>query len=109
MEAHMNPSRIALIVGGLLIAGATGIVTAMSFGGGQFVARTFAAAVPLPDAEIQSRLQAQGFSNLQNLQHKGNRVIVTATKDGQTAQVAVSPTTGEVIRDGDGDDNDNDD
>ena len=104
----MNPWRIAFVIGGLLIAGATGIITVTSLGSGQFIVRTFAA-VPLSDAEIQSRLQVQGYSNLQNLQHEGNRVIVTATKDGQTGQLAVSPTTGQVIRDGDGDDKDDDD
>jgi hypothetical protein len=64
------------------------------------------AATHLSDAEIQGRLQAQGFSNLQDLQHSGDRVIMTATKDGQTGQLAVNPNTGKVIRDSDGDDDD---
>ena len=102
----MNPLRTALIAFGLLVAASTAIVLALDANG--LIAQTFAA-VPLPDSEIQSRLQAQGFSNVQNLQHDGSRVIVTATKDGLTGQLAVDPSSGKVIRDSDGDDNDNDD
>ncbi len=104
----MNPLRIAVVVGGILIAGATALALVMSSSRDGLIARTFAA-VPLSDVEIQTRLEAQGFSNVQNIQHSGNRVIVTATKDGQTGQLAVNPATGNVIRDTDGDDGDDDD
>ena len=105
----MNPLRTAVLLGGILIAVSTTLVLVMSSSGRDgLIARTLAAA-PLSDAEIQSRLEVQGFSNVQNVQHNGNRVIVTATKDGQTGQLAVNPTTGNVIRDTDGDDGDDDD
>jgi hypothetical protein len=104
----MNPLRIAFVVGALLIAGSTALLMMTFPGTGGLVARTFAA-TPLPDAEIQSRLESQGFSNIQGVQHNGNRVIVMATKDGKTGQLAVDPVTGNVIQDSDGDDNDDDD
>ena len=47
------------------------------------IARAFA--VPLlSDVDLQSRLQAQGYTNIQNLKHDGNLVTATASKDGQT-------------------------
>ena len=104
----MNRLKTAWIVGGLLMVALTSLVTAISPGSDGWIART-SAAVPLSDSELQSRLEFQGYSNIQNVQHNGDRVVVTATKNGQTGELAVSPTTGKVMRDSDGDDNDDDD
>ena len=65
-----------------------------------------ALAVPLlSDMDVQSRLQAQGYTNIQNLKHDGNLVTATASKDGQTTQLIVDGATGQVGLSGDdGDD-----
>lgn len=65
-----------------------------------------ALAVPLlSDVDVQSRLQAQGYTNIQNLKHDGNLVTATASKDGQTTQLIVDGATGQVgLSDDDGDD-----
>jgi len=70
------------------------------------IAQAFAAP-QLSDVELQSRLQAQGYTNVQSLKHDGgNLVTVTASKDGQTAQLIVDGATGQV---GLSDDDDGDD
>ncbi len=52
------------------------------------IARAFA--IPLlSDVDLQSRLQSQGYTNIQNLKHDGNLVTATASKDGQTTQPIV--------------------
>src|SRR5258708_25832736 len=80
MEALMNRGRTALIAAGLIVVAATSLVVVISSDTNGLVARTFAA-TQLSDAEIQGRLQSQGFSNIQNLQHDRNRVIVQATRN----------------------------
>jgi hypothetical protein len=105
METQMNRARTALIAATLTAGAAASLVVAISPDANRLIGRTFAA-TPLSDDEIQSRLQAQGFSNVQNLQQDGNRVIVTATRNGLTGQHAVNPATGKVIRDNDDDDDD---
>ncbi len=101
----MRHPRNALLVGGVLGLALVGFIGADVSSGGGVIARAFAATT-LSDAELQSRLQTQGFSNVQNLRHEGRRVFVTATKDGQTGQIAVNPTTGQIAHGNDGDDDD---
>jgi len=96
----MKYLRGVFIAGGLLGLGLVALDTLSVHG---LVASTFAA-VPLSDAELQNRLQSQGFSNVLNIQREGNRAVLTATKDGQTAQITVDSRTGKVKSDNDDDD-----
>lgn len=103
----MKGLRARLAGAGLLLFVPAAVAVLVLPGATAIISRTFAG-TPLPDREIQSRLQAQGYSNIQNLQHEGNRVVVTATKEGLTGQFAVDPTTGKVMHGFGGQDNDDD-
>jgi hypothetical protein len=68
------------------------------------ISRAFAA-TRLSDSELQSKLQEQGYTNVQILRHEGNRVTATATKNGQNVQLTANGETGLVdVPDDDGDD-----
>ena len=101
----MSPYRSAVLAGALLALG-IGTITLIDVSDGSgLIGKVFAAA-PLPDAEIQSRLQDQGYSDLKDFRHEGRRVIVTANKDGRTEQLVVDPRTGVPITGSDDDDDD---
>ena len=46
--------------------------------------------------QAMSTLQAQGYSNVQNLQRNGNIYTGTATRNGQTVPVTINANTGQV-------------
>lgn len=104
----MKGLRITLAGAWLLLFAPAAVAVLIMPGATSIISRTFAG-VPLSDAEIQNRLQAEGYSNIHNLQHVGDRVIVTATKDGLTDQFAVDPVTGKATRSITGQDTDDDD
>jgi hypothetical protein len=101
---RLQLSLVTAVLSGLAVA----YLAVDSSNNNGMIANVFAA-TPLSDAELQTRLQQQGYSDIQNLQHDGKRVSVTATKDGQTAQLVVNPTTGQIRRGSDVDDDDDDD
>lgn len=104
LELLMNRMRAAGastgLVGLVLIA-----FIAASPGGCGLITHALAAA-PLSDWDLRSHLQAQGYSDIQNLRHEGRRVVVTATKDGQTSEFVVDSATGKAARSTDDDDDD---
>ncbi len=100
----MKPSRSAFLTLIILGTGAAALVAVDLSTDSGFLKQALAAP-QLPDTELQARLQAQGYTNIQDLRHAGGRVFTTATKDGQTTQVAVNGATGQVGQvDGDDDD-----
>jgi Peptidase propeptide and YPEB domain len=100
---RLRLSLVAAVLSGLAVAYVA--VDASSKDG--IIANVFAATA-LSDAALQTRLQEQGYTNIQNLRHDGKRVSVTATKDGQTAELMVNPSTGQVRHGSDADDDDDD-
>ena len=58
----------------------------------------------MTDAEIQQKLQGQGYTNVQIRQHDKDHVDVTATKNGRVEKLAVDPQSGAVKPDADNDD-----
>jgi hypothetical protein len=103
----MKPLRPAIVAAALLALAIAGFSLGVLWPSGTALVSGLFAATPLSDAELQRRLQAQGFSDLQNFRHEGNRVIVTATRNGETDQLVVDPSTGQPIRgSGDADDDD---
>jgi hypothetical protein len=94
----MNPIRSRPVATALFAIAIGGFSLGVLWPAGKALVAQVVAAPQLSDSELQGRLQAQGFSNLQNLRHEGNRVIVTATRDGQTGQLTVDPRTGQPIQ-----------
>lgn len=66
---------------------------------------TLAAGERMTDAQIQQKLQAEGYTNIRITEHAKDHVDVQATKNGQAEKLAVNPKTGAVQPD---EDNDND-
>jgi hypothetical protein len=62
------------------------------------------AQTPMTDAQIQQKLQSEGYSNVKITEHAKSHIDVTATKDGKTEKLAVNRTTGAVTQDNDKDD-----
>jgi hypothetical protein len=83
----MKISMAAL--GVVLLAGSPGLV--------------FAASDKMTDAEIQQKLKADGYTNVQITEHDKDHIDVKATKNGKTEKLAVNPQTGAVMPDTDND------
>jgi hypothetical protein len=95
--------HIGLVVGALSGAAAGALVLTDVARNEGFIARALAAS-QLSDAELQSKLQEQGYTNVQILRRDKNRAVATAMKNGQTMQLAVNGATGRVGADDDDDD-----
>jgi Peptidase propeptide and YPEB domain len=65
----------------------------------------FAAGNKMTDAQIQQKLQSEGYTNIQITEHAKDHVDVKAAKNGKAEKLAVNPETGAVKPD---EDNDND-
>ena len=63
----------------------------------------FAAETRMTDAQIQQKLKADGYTNVQVTDHDKDHVDVKATKNGKTEKLAVNPQTGAVTPDDDKD------
>jgi hypothetical protein len=61
------------------------------------------AADKMTDAQIQEKLKADGYTNVQITEHDRDHVDVKATKNGKTEKLAVNPQTGAVAPDNDND------
>jgi hypothetical protein len=57
----------------------------------------------MSDAQIQEKLKADGYTNIQITEHDRDHVDVKATKNGKTEKLAVNPQTGAVAPDKDND------
>jgi hypothetical protein len=66
-------------------------------------AGTGIAADKMTDAQIQEKLKADGYTNVQITEHDKDHVDVKATKNGKTEKLAVNPQTGAVTPDTDND------
>lgn len=75
----------------LLLAGSSGLAFAADGGQG------------MTDAQIQQKLQAQGYTNVQIGDHDRGHIDVTATKNDTAEKLAVNPQTGAVMPDTDKD------
>ena len=62
-----------------------------------------AAGDKMTDAQIQQKLQSEGYTNVQITEHAKDHVDVKATKNGKTEKLAVNRETGTVKPDNDND------
>jgi hypothetical protein len=62
-----------------------------------------AAGDKMTDAQIQQKLQSEGYTNVQITEHAKDHVDVKATKNGKTEKLAVNRETGTVKPDDDND------
>jgi Peptidase propeptide and YPEB domain len=62
-----------------------------------------AAGDKMTDAQIQQKLQSEGYTNVQITEHAKDHVDVKATKNGKTEKLAVNRETGTVKSDDDND------
>lgn len=65
-----------------------------------------ALAQDMTDAQIQQKLQADGYTNIGTLKREKGHIDATATKNGQTVKLAIDPKTGAAMPDTDKDDDD---
>ena len=61
------------------------------------------AADKMTDAQIQEKLKADGYTNVQIIEHDKNHIDVKAMKNGKIEKLAVNPQTGAVTPDTDND------
>ncbi len=55
-----------------------------------------ASAVGMTSIQASSAIQAQGYTDVQNLQRVGNTYTGTAVRDGQTVPVTINANTGQM-------------
>jgi hypothetical protein len=60
-------------------------------------------ATGMTDAQVQQKLQSEGYTNVQVTNHDKSHIDVTATKNGKTEKLAVNPQTGAAMPDEDKD------
>ncbi len=53
----------------------------------------------MTDAQIQQKLQSEGYTNVQVTKHDKGHVDVMATKNGKAEKLAVNPQTGAMMPD----------
>ena len=61
-------------------------------------------ATAMTDAQIQRRLQANGYTNVQVTDHDKDHIDVRATNDGKTEKLGINSQTGAAMPDTDDDD-----
>ncbi len=91
------------MIGMILLAGSLGMAIAAETASQPGSVMTVQA-TPMTDAQIQQKLQSEGYSNLQITGHENNKIELTATKDGATQKLAVNPQTGASMEDKEDDD-----
>ncbi len=79
------------ILGATLLAGLSGLAFAQGM---------------MTDAQIQQKLQSEGYANVQVTKHDKGHIDVMATKKGKAEKLAVNPQTGAVMPNADKDDDD---
>lgn len=87
----------------LLMAGSPGVALAagdMATAGPV----TTVQATAMTDAQVQQKLQSEGYTNIQVTKHEGDHIDVKATKNGKAEKLAVNPQTGAVMPETDRDD-----
>jgi hypothetical protein len=91
----------ASLLGLALLAGSAGMALAAGDWGAGAV--TNVQATGMTDAQIQQKLEAQGYSNVRITDHDKDHVDVTASKGGKPVKLAVNPQSGQVTPDTDND------
>ena len=89
-------------LGVLLIASSSGLALATS-GTPAPGSTTTVQATPMTDAQIQQKLQSEGYTNVQVTKHDKGHIDVTAMKNGKAEKLAVNPQTGALTSDSDDD------
>lgn len=85
------------ILGMILTAGTSGAALAVDG------PATLVQATPMTDAQIQQKLQSEGYTNAKVTKHDKDHVDVTAMKNGKAVKLAVNPQTGAATTDSDDD------
>ena len=84
-----------------LLAGSSGLAfagTAATTG-----PTTTVQATTMTDAQIQQKLQADGYTNVQVTKHDKGDIDVMATKNGKAEKLTVNPQSGALMQDTDKD------
>lgn len=58
----------------------------------------------MTDAQIQQKLQSEGYTNVQVTKHDKDHIDVRAMRNGKAEKLAVNPQTGAAMPDADRDD-----
>lgn len=90
------------ILGTIFLAGSSGLALAAGTTATAGSA-TAAQATMMTDAQVQQKLQSEGYTNVQVTKHDENHIDVKATKNGKAEKLAVNPQTGAVMPDTDKD------
>ena len=85
-----------------LLAASSGLACAAETADPAGLATTVQAA-RMTDAQIQQKLKADGYTNVQVTDHDKDHIDVKATKNGKTEKLAVNPVTGALMPDNDND------
>jgi Peptidase propeptide and YPEB domain len=85
-----------------LLAGLPGLAFAAETSGAA-VHATNVQATSMTDAQIQKKLEADGYTNIKVTEHDKDHIDVKATKNGKIEKLAVNPQTGAVMPDTDSD------
>jgi preprotein translocase subunit SecF len=85
-----------------VLAGLPGLTFAAEAAGTAGLVTTVQATA-MTDAQIQQKLQANGYTNVQVTDHDKDHIDVRATKNGKTEKLAVNPQTGAAMPDTDHD------
>jgi Peptidase propeptide and YPEB domain len=85
-----------------VLAGLPGLAFASETAGTAGLATTVQTTA-MTDAQIQQKLQANGYTNVQVSDPDKDHIDVRATKDGKTEKLAINPQTGAAMPDTDDD------
>jgi predicted aspartyl protease len=98
----MRPSIAAL--GLILLIGSSGLVLAAGSTATAGLVTTVQSAT-MTDAQIQQKLQSEGYTDVRITEHDSGHINVLVTRNGKAEKLVVNPQTGAAMPDND-DDND---
>jgi preprotein translocase subunit SecF len=98
----MRPSIAAL--GLILLIGSSGLVLAAGSTATAGLVTTVQSAT-MTDAQIQQKLQSEGYTDVRITEHDSGHINVLATRNRKAEKLVVNPQTGAAMPDND-DDND---
>jgi predicted aspartyl protease len=98
----MRPSTAAL--GLILLTGSSGLALAAASTATAGLVTTVQSAT-MTDAQIQQKLQSEGYTDVRITEHDSGHINVLATRNGKAEKLVVNPQTGAAMPDND-DDND---
>ena len=95
------------MLGAILLAGSPGLALAAggaAAAGSATTGQGMTGQGTMTDAQIQQKLQSEGYTNVQITEHDKGHIDVMATKNGKAEKLAANPQTGAVMPDTDKDD-----